>query len=39
VGAEPSVERGLDRAEGILRSGAALRTFDRAKELVHPTSG
>jgi anthranilate phosphoribosyltransferase len=39
VGAEPSVETGLERAEGILRSGAALRTFDRAKELVHPTSG
>jgi anthranilate phosphoribosyltransferase len=33
VGTEPKLEGALERAESILRSGAALRTFERAKEL------
>ena len=34
VGAESRLEDALERAEAILRSGTALRTFERAKELA-----
>jgi anthranilate phosphoribosyltransferase len=34
VGLEPRLDRSLDRAREILASGAALRTFERAKEFA-----
>ena len=34
AGAEPAMETTLERARSILRSGAALRTYERAKELA-----
>jgi anthranilate phosphoribosyltransferase len=34
IGTEASLEDALERADAVLRSGAALRTFERAKELA-----
>jgi anthranilate phosphoribosyltransferase len=34
IGTHPTLEGALERAEAILRDGAALRTFERAKELA-----
>jgi anthranilate phosphoribosyltransferase len=34
VGAEPTMEAALERARSILASGAALKTYERAKELA-----
>ena len=34
VGTEPTMEAALERARSILASGAALRTYERAKELA-----
>jgi len=34
AGAEPAMESALERARSILASGAALRTYERAKELA-----
>jgi anthranilate phosphoribosyltransferase len=34
IGIHPTLEEALERAEAILRDGAALRTFERAKELA-----